>query len=293
MAAERRVRAVIDGASAQLSAAGVASPVVDAEELAALVLGVSRMRLILTPTMSESQFERFTELVNQRAQRIPLQHIVGSAAFGPLLLDVGPGVFTPRPETEWLLEWVVRVAPPNATVLDLCAGSGALALAIAHVRPDLTVHAVEVDDDAIAWTRRNADTRARAGDRPITLHHGDVTDSALLPELDGRVDVVVSNPPYIPDAAILEPEVADHDPAQALFGGQDGTDVIAAMVPNVARWLVDRGVVAIEHDDTNGDRCVRLLESDGRFSGVSARLDLTGRPRFVVAERRRERGGSA
>lgn len=291
--AQRRVRAVISAAAARLSAAGVASPTVDAEELAAFVLGVSRMKLILTPAMSEAEFARFTELVRQREKRIPLQHIVGSAAFGPLHLNVGPGVFTPRPETEWLLEWVVRVAPPNATVLDLCAGSGALALAIAHVRSDVTVHAVELDDAAMAWTRRNADSRTRAGDRPIELHHGDVTDPALLRELDGRVDVVVSNPPYVPDAAILEPEVADHDPARALFGGQDGTDVIAAMVPNVARWLVDHGVVAIEHDDTNGDRCVRLLESDGRFSGVSARSDLTGRPRFVVAERRRERGGSA
>src|SRR5689334_11409344 len=118
----RRLRTVIDGAAVDLAAAGVASPTVDAEELAAFVLGVSRMKLILVPEISGTDYARFEALVRQRAERIPLQHIIGSAAFGPLHLDVGPGVFTPRPETEWLLEWVVRVAPANATVVDLCAG---------------------------------------------------------------------------------------------------------------------------------------------------------------------------
>ena len=126
----------------------------------------------------------------------------------------------------------------------------------------------------------------------MMLHQGDVTDGTLLPELDSRVDVIVSNPPYVPDEAALEPEVAVHDPARALFGGPDGTAVIAGMVPNLARWLVDDGVVAIEHDDTNADGCVGLLKSDGRFSGVSTQRDLAGKPRFVVAKRN-ARGASA
>lgn len=282
---DQRLRAVIDEASTVLAEAGVASPAFDAEELAAFVLGVPRMRLVLTPTIGGLDHARFVALVAQRASRIPLQHIIGSAAFGPLELAVGPGVFTPRPETEWLLEWAVRMTPPNGVIMDLCTGSGALALALAHVRPDAAVHAVEIDDQAITWTRQNAEARAAAGDRRIAVHQGDVTDASLLPTLDGRVDVIVSNPPYVPEAASLEPEVAVHDPARALFGGVDGTSVIAGMIPNLARWLVPNGVVAIEHDDTNAAKCVRLLKTDGRFSGVSAHEDLAGKPRFVVAKR--------
>ncbi len=282
---DRRLREVINLAAAELDEAGVASSTFDAEELAAFVLGVPRMNLVFVPTIDESGMARFRSLIARRASRVPLQHIIGSAAFGPLELSVGPGVFTPRPDTEWLLEWALRTVPHNGRLLDLCAGSGALALAIAHCRPDVDVHAVEIDDAAFAWTSRNALVRKEAGDRPIALHQGDVTDRSLLPELDGRVDVIVSNPPYVPQDAVLEPEVADHDPARALFGGPDGTSVIAGMIPNLARWLVPRGAVAIEHDDTNAGQCVRLLATDGRFSGVSAQTDLAGKPRFVVARR--------
>ena len=208
---------------------------------------------------------------------------------GNVSLEVGPGVFVPRPETELLLAWALahleasgRRAP---VVLDLCTGTGALALAIAHARPDAVVHAVELQPQALAWARRNADRRRDAGDTPINLVQGDVTDRALLTELEGGVDLVVSNPPYIPEGAVLDPEVADHDPHTALFGGADGLSVIKPMINNIARWLRIGGAVGIEHDDTNGDQVAELFRARRVFDRVVEHPDLAGRPRFVVAHR--------
>ncbi|NLG54058.1 MAG: peptide chain release factor N(5)-glutamine methyltransferase, partial [Rhodococcus sp.] len=229
------------------------------------------------------------DLVALRAQRIPLQHVLGSAAMGEIDLEVGPGVFIPRPETELLLAWALafleRSAGQAPVVLDLCTGSGALALAIAHARPDAQVHAVELDVAALGWARRNAAARERDGDTPITLYQGDVTDRGLLSALDGKVDLIVSNPPYIPEGAQLEPEVIDHDPHLALFGGVDGLSVIKPMVFNIARWLRIGGAVGVEHDDTNGSDVAALFQGRRVFGDVVEHPDLAGRPRFVVAHR--------
>ncbi|MFD6394114.1 peptide chain release factor N(5)-glutamine methyltransferase [Nocardia sp. NPDC060259] len=289
MAERVRLRPLIVEAAARLAEAGVASPLPDAENLAAHVLGVDRMRLALHPMVEPAEAERFGQLIDQRAARIPLQHLTGTAAMGEIDLAVGPGVFVPRPETEllfaWALAWLETLPHDHAPiVVDLCTGSGALALAIAHARPDAQVHAVELDPDALPWARRNADDRIADGDTPITLYADDVTDPTLLTELSGRVDLVVSNPPYIPDATILDPEVAEHDPHRALFGGPDGLDVIRAMVPTIARLLCPGGATAIEHDDTNGGGVAALLAA-ADFVDIVEHPDLAGKPRFIVAAR--------
>ncbi|WP_280235802.1 peptide chain release factor N(5)-glutamine methyltransferase [Nocardia cyriacigeorgica] len=273
-----------------LQAAGVPSPRADAEQLAAHVLGVQRSRLLLAPLLTPEQLAELRDLVDRRAQRIPLQHLIGRAAMGRIELEVGPGVFIPRPETELVFAWALahlEAVPHDHTpvVVDLCTGSGALALAIAHARPDAEVHAVELDPAALAWARRNADQRIAAGDTPITLYADDATDPGLLTALDGRVDIVVSNPPYIPSGAVLDPEVADHDPHRALFGGPDGLDVIRGLVPVVTRLLRSGGGVAIEHDDTNGSALAALLTETGAFTGIAEHPDLAGKPRFVAAVR--------
>ncbi|MFD6453801.1 peptide chain release factor N(5)-glutamine methyltransferase [Nocardia sp. NPDC060220] len=284
-----RLRPLIVEAAARLAEAGVGSPMPDAENLAAHVLGTERMRLAMIPLVEPEVADRYRAVIERRASRIPLQHLTGTAAMGEIDLAVGPGVFVPRPETELLFAWALaylETLPHDHTpiVVDLCTGSGALALAIAHARPDAEVHAVELDPAALAWARRNADTRIAGGDTPITLHADDVTDPALLAPLTGRVDLVVANPPYIPDAAILDPEVADHDPHRALFGGPDGLDVIRAMIPTIARLLNSGGATGIEHDDTNGGGVAALLAA-ADFTDVVEHVDLADKPRFVVARR--------
>lgn len=276
------LRQVIDAAEAALAEAGVPSPRADAELLAAHAAGTDRGRLALT--RPDSGFvDRYHGLVARRADRVPLQHIIGSAAFGPVTVCVGPGVFIPRPETEALLEWAVgqhhSLGPP--VIVDLCTGSGALALAFANAVPDARVIAVDDSDDALAYARRNL---AGTG---VELIRADVTASGLLPELDGQVDLVVANPPYIPDGAELEPEVAEHDPAHALFGGPDGMVIIDAIVGLAGRWLRDGGGCAVEHDDTTSARTIDAFRSTGLFDDVTGRRDLAGRPRFVTATRNR------
>ena len=280
--------AIIEAASV-LEEAGVASPRVDAELLAAHLLGIERGRLGLVPLVDSAMIDAYMAMVDQRAKRIPLQYILGTSPMGEIYLAVGPGVFVPRPETELLLGWALafleRHGRRNPVVLDLCTGSGALALAIAHARPDAVVHAVELEPRALAWARQNAETRANDGDTPIILHRGDVTDRTLLAALEGAVDIVVSNPPYIPEGTPLEPEVADHDPHSALFGGPDGLSVIKPMVSNIARWLRIGGAAAVEHDDTNGALVAELFTQRRVFGDVVEHFDLAGKPRFVVAHR--------
>jgi release factor glutamine methyltransferase len=273
-----------------LSAAGVHSPHVDAEFLAAHVLGVERSRLALMPMLTAEQLTEFRKLVDRRGDRVPLQHLTGLAAMGEIDLAVGPGVFVPRPETELLFAWALARLEAvghehRPVVVDLCTGSGALALAIAHARPDIEVHAVEMDPAALGWARRNADNQAAQGDTPIILHAGDVTAPGILADLDGCVDVVVANPPYIPESADLDPEVADHDPHLALFAGPDGLSVIRPMISTVTRLLRVDGMLATEHDDTNGSQVAALLAATGAFDAIVEHPDLAGKPRFVAARR--------
>ncbi|GAA2530791.1 peptide chain release factor N(5)-glutamine methyltransferase [Mycolicibacterium diernhoferi] len=271
-------QAIADAAAA-LAAAGIDSARADAELLAAHVAGVDRGLLRFTEPAPDF-LDRYRTLVGQRALRIPLQHLVGSAAFGPLTLAVGPGVFIPRPETEALLEWAHAVpVPVDGLIVDLCTGSGALALALATYRPDVRVIAVEQSGDALRYARANV-----AGSQ-VQLIQADVTAPDVLGDLAGSVDLVVSNPPYIPEGADLEPEVADHDPHAALFGGPDGMAVIAPIVDLVARLLRPGGQVGVEHDDTTSAATVDLFGAAGVFTDITARRDLAGRHRFVTAVR--------
>ncbi|MCX8556747.1 peptide chain release factor N(5)-glutamine methyltransferase [Mycolicibacterium mucogenicum] len=273
------MRQAITEAASQLAAAGIDSARVDAEYLAAHAAGVNRARVMFTEP-DPAFYPRFRDLVERRAQRIPLQHLIGTAAFGPVEVHVGPGVFIPRPETEALLEWAMnQPLPPRPVIVDLCTGSGALALALAHTWPQAHVVAVEKSPDALVYTRRNCEGSA------VEVLEADVTVPSLLSDRTGTVDLLVSNPPYIPDGADLDPEVIDHDPAAALFGGPDGMSVIVPIIALAARLLRPGGKVGIEHDDTTADQVVAALDRDGTFGDITARRDLTGRPRFVTATR--------
>lgn len=281
------LRLAIMEAERILSSAGVDSPRADAEQIAAHVLGVQRTRLPLIPLVDPPVVDAIGQLVSQRAKRVPLQHLTGWAAMGDITVDVGPGVFVPRPETELLLEWTLGrlrdVADP--VVVDLCTGSGALALAVAHARPDATVYAVDMDPVALSWARRNAEARASAGDTAIRLYSGDVADHALFAELDGLVDAVVCNPPYVPRGTPVAPEVSGHDPAVAVFAGDGGLAVIRHVVACAARLLKPGGVLAIEHDERHGQSVPTLVSGRRVLSDVRDHPDLVGRPRFVTARR--------
>ena len=280
MRAPQALLEALTGATSTLADAGIGSARVDAEELAAHVAGVERGRLRLLDAPGDDFYARYRELVDARSRRVPLQHLTGTAPFGPLMLHVGPGVFIPRPETESLLEWAGhQQLPTNPLIVDLCTGTGALAVALARRWPAATVLAVDDSAAALGYARQNV-----AGTQ-VELIQADVTRPDLLPELDGRVDLLVANPPYIPDGAVLEPEVADHDPHHALFGGPDGMAVVSAIVALAGRWLRPGGLVAVEHDDTTSAQTVALFGGGQTFDQIVPRRDLAGRPRFVTAAR--------
>jgi release factor glutamine methyltransferase len=270
-----------------LTDAGVESPRVDAELLAAHVVGVPRGRLPMVPLVDPPVVDALRTLVSRRAQRVPLQHLTGTAAMGPVEVAVGPGVFIPRPETEVMLAWGLAaldgVAEP--LVVDLCTGSGALALAVAHARPDAQVHAVESDPVALSWARRNVNARAAAGDTPVVLYAGDIADPGLLTALDGLAHLVLCNPPYVPLGARLPPEVALHDPPAAVFAGVDGLAVIPDVVRTGTRLLREGGSIAIEHDDSHAVAVPAMLAARRVLIGVADHADLAGRPRFATARR--------
>ena len=285
--ARESLRVQILAATQKLGDAGVPSPQHDAEELAAHMLGVPRTRLGLQPLVESDWVLDYETLVERRAARIPLQHLTGTAFLGRTEVQVGPGVFIPRPETEVLVEWALAAIKTieAPVVVDLCSGSGAIALAIAQARPDAVVHAIERADGALAWARRNLELHNDAGGTPIDLRGGDLFDERLVTDLDGTADLVTANPPYVPDGTAVDPEVADHDPAEAVFAGPDGLSVIKPLLSVVAGLLKPGGVLAIEHDDTQGDSVPALLSARRVLADVVDHQDLAGRPRFVTARR--------
>jgi release factor glutamine methyltransferase len=283
------VRQAVAGAALLLAEAGVPSPDVDARLLAEHVLGRS---LFLVPAAStfadlgEDLQARYAELVDRRRHREPLQHITGEMPFRHLTLTAAPGAFVVRPETEVVAGVAVDAAAAVAgagrapVVVDLCTGSGAIALAVATEVPGARVHAVEISAAALAVARRNVDALAPA----VRLVLGDA--ATALPELDGTADVVVSNPPYIPpDAVPREHEVREHDPDLALYGGgPDGLDVPRAVVRTAARLLVPGGTFVMEHAEVQA-AAVRAIADAAGFREVRTGQDLTGRDRYVVARR--------
>jgi len=272
-------RSLVAAAGRRLAEAGVASPEVDAEILLAHVLGIDRSRLVLVDEVADGDRATYDALVGRRAAREPLQHLTGRAYFRHVELAVGPGVFVPRPETELLAGWAVeRAGALDApVVVDLGTGSGAIAKAVADEVPHARVHAVEMDEAAHGWATTNL---AGTG---VDLRLGDL--GTAFDELAGTVDVVVSNPPYIPLDAweSVALEVRDHDPALALWSGADGLDAMRVVEARAALLLVPGGVVGVEHADAQGESAPAVFAATGRWADVRDHRDLAGRPRFVTA----------
>ncbi len=273
-------RALLQDARARLAEAGVSSPDFDAAELLAHVLGVRRGELLLREhPIDPDEAAAFGVLIQRRADRVPLQHLTGVAGFRTVELAVGPGVFVPRPETELLAGWAIEHAQgiPEPVIVDLCTGSGAMAVSIAAELPGARVHAVELDPGAHAWAERNV---AGTG---VDLRLGDMADA--FADLDGRVDVVVGNPPYIPLEAweSVAAEARDHDPSLALWSSGDGLDAMRVLEVTAARLLAPGGVVGAEHADVQGQSAPAVFTATGRWAEVRDHRDLAGRPRFVTA----------
>ncbi len=281
------LQTLLRDATQTLAAAGVDSPEHDARALAVHVLGLTRPSdLLLVDALHGDARSAYDELVARRAERVPLQHLTGSVGFRYIELAVGPGVFVPRPETESVVQWAVDAVQaegwPAPVLVDLCTGSGAVAFALANEVPGATVHGVERDPDALGWTRRNAGLRVAAGDPEVRLHLGSAEDA--LPELDGRVDLVASNPPYVAttEAHLPDPEVVDHDPGIALWAGEDGLDAIRLVEQAGRRLLKPAGLLVVEHSDRQGASCPALFRAAG-WAEVADHRDLTGRDRFTTA----------
>ncbi len=262
-----------------LARSGSPSPGPEARTLVAHVLGVEVRDLIRVEGVSAAQRDAIDELVSLRASGVPVQHLTGVAHFRYETLSVGPGVFIPRPETEVMTGWAVDALAARPVdrrrVVELCAGSGAVTAAIIHEIGGVEAHAVEVSPDALPYLERNL-----AGTGAAVVH-ADMADA--LRHLDGTVDLVVVNPPYIPEAhrAVLPTDVTDHDPEGALFSGPDGLDAIRVVGVVAARLLRPGGLVATEHDESHPDEVVRILRGNG-FTDVATHPDLTGRPRFAT-----------
>jgi release factor glutamine methyltransferase len=280
-----QIKALISDGKAQIEAAGYSS--IDAEILLAHLLGLTRMELhnpialerALAEVTDESAIvDGYSELVKRRCNHEPVQYLTGTAGFRNLDLAVGPGVLVPRPETEGLVEEVLKhIAnlPGPVSVIDLGAGSGAMAISIATEAPNTHVIAVEKSADAIEWLKQNV----AFYDESIRIVQGDVADV-----LDGvKCDVVVANPPYVPDSQPLPKDVANYEPAVALFGGPDGLELPKRFIDAAARLLKAGGLLAIEHTETQGESIANLLSTD--FTQISLHLDLTGRPRWTSAIR--------
>jgi release factor glutamine methyltransferase len=272
-------RSLVAEAVRRLTDAGVASPEADAEILLAHVLGTDRSRLVLVDEVADGDRAAYDALVGRRAAREPLQHLTGRAYFRHVELAVGPGVFVPRPETELLAGWAVERASilDAPVVVDLGTGSGAIAKAVADEVPHARVHAVEMDEAAHGWASTNL---AGTG---VELRLGDL--GTAYDDLAGTVDVVVSNPPYIPLDAweSVAVEVRDHDPALALWSGADGLDAMRVVEARATLLLGPGGVVGVEHADAQGESAPAVFTATGRWADVHDHRDLAGRPRFVTA----------
>jgi release factor glutamine methyltransferase len=287
--ADMAVDVLLRAATDRLTAAGVPSPRADAEQLLAHVLDVSRSGLSAMSSVPPITADRFDELVGRRARRIPLQHLTGVTGFRYLELAVGPGVFVPRPETELVAGAAIDLARRHQRplVVDLCSGSGAIALSVALEVADARVVAVEADPSALRWLRDNADRRAALGDRPVDVAHA--TAALAVPHLDDSVDVVVANPPYLRDVDVdsLDPEVRDFDPRTALTAPEDGLAVIREVTATAARLLRPGGWLVVEHGDGQGETAPAILTEHG-FTDVEDHPDLLGRPRFATGRRAEE-----
>jgi release factor glutamine methyltransferase len=278
-----KIQAALEFATETFAKAGIESAAADAELLLAHVLQISRGELV-AKTFSNAEFEEvqvFNELVAKRSERIPLQHLTGVAHFRRISLKVGPGVFVPRPETEVVTQLAIDALKisghPEPKAIDLATGSGAIALSMAVEVPNAKVFAIELSEDAMKYTRLNFTEIAPEA----VLVQGDLVFA--FPDLNGQVDVVVSNPPYIPDEMVpIYPEVHLHDPALALYGGVDGLDIVRNVDKAARRLLRSGGTLIIEHADMQGEAVRELLLASG-WTQVRTHKDLVGRDRATTA----------
>lgn len=273
-------------ATRRFQVAGISNAAGEARLLAAHYLGVTATEIFLH--LREPTPAGLLTAIERREGREPLQHIVGTAPFGPLEMLVGPGVFIPRPETEVLAHWAVEklnsgIASP--TVLDLCTGSGALAAYIAYEVRQARVIGVEYSQHALEWAEKNRLNLHAQHSIDYELVQGDVLDPTLLTELTGKVDLIVCNPPYVPRDDSLDPEVYA-DPDDAVFAGATGMDTINKLVPQVSRLLRPGGVVGIEHDDATSTQVQEVIKTETELYDVQPLMDLTGRNRFATAAKR-------
>ncbi|MEV8337816.1 peptide chain release factor N(5)-glutamine methyltransferase [Leucobacter sp. NPDC077196] len=288
-----RADVLLEAMRQRMSAGGIEDPAADAELILGHVLGESRGRVQALAVMREEipapLAGAAVELTEERARRVPLQHLMGRAPFRSLELAVGPGVFVPRPETEIVAQFAIdalqQVPDPEPIAVDLCTGSGALALALAHEVPQARVWAVEMSREAIAWAERNV---AEWGDGRVSLVRGDVTALEAIAELAplaGRVHVLVSNPPYVPSGMVpRDPEVREHDPQLALYGGADGLDIVRSISRSARDLVAPGGAIVLEHAETQGRAIRELLSADG-WRAAATHPDLTGRDRATTALR--------
>ncbi|UFU07646.1 peptide chain release factor N(5)-glutamine methyltransferase [Ruania halotolerans] len=285
------LNAIVRAGSALLEEAGVPSPDVDALRIAEHLLSAQRLTLVVPPRMPADFPRRFAEAIDRRRRREPLQHITGTAAFRYLELEVGPGVFVPRPETEVVagvaidaVQAAIAGGVARPVVVDLCSGSGAIACSVAHEVPAAEVYAVELGQQAASATEENA---GRLG-LTIDVQWSDATSPDVLDYLDGTVNVVVSNPPYIPpDAVPVDPEVRDHDPDLALYGGgADGLDVPRGVLARAVTLLRSGGTLVMEHAEVQAQALRELAEGTGTLEQVRTGQDLAGRDRMLIARKR-------
>jgi len=273
-------------ATDKFSTAGVLSPSVDAELLGCFILEIDRSELTLlaidNQSFPENKLPEFLEAVQRREKREPLQHITGSAPFRHLELEVGPGVFIPRPETEQLVELAIEKVQKATSplIVDMCSGSGAIAISLSTELETANVYAVELSNAAFEFLTRNFQ---KYGLDTKNLRNENLTTA--LDELQGQVDMVVSNPPYIPDAAVpIDLEVQLHDPSIALYGGEDGLDVIREISTRALYLLRPGGQLVLEHANTQAPSIGELLLTQGWQEIVSSQ-DLTGKNRMISAVR--------
>ena len=289
-------RSVLVDIELRLKNAGVPSPRFDAESLVAFSLGVERNRIGLLKEITDEQYREIEKLVEKRVRRIPLQHLVGEQGFRRLVLSVGPGVFIPRPETELLVESVVRYLLDQKnerhTIIDLCAGSGAISLAVATEVKNCDVYAIEKSSAAFEYLIKNIDKyqeKLNEQNSKIIAINKSIEEINELVSLRKKVDAVISNPPYIPNKTVpREPEVKDHEPEIALFGGKDGLDVVKVVIDIAKNLLKPGGFVGIEHADVQGSSTQDtgvpyLLIESASFQKIEDRRDLNGLPRYSVA----------
>jgi release factor glutamine methyltransferase len=294
-AAAAGLRSCLDWAVQQLHEARIETPRADAELLLAHALSLSRGQLgvavALNRPVPADKREEFVRLVSQRASRVPLQHLTGTAPFRHLELRVGPGVFVPRPETETLVDEALAFVDGCETqtpiVFDLCTGSGAVALALATERAATRVYAVERDRYALEWAKLNVEAIASQN---VTLVAQDVrklTDEPALTAELAQVDVVVSNPPYVPLSMVpKDPEVREYDPHAALYSGSDGLDLIRSIIDVSQHFVRPGGLLILEHAENQGAEIQHLLIKGG-WENTFTRQDLTGRDRVTGASRPR------